>query len=274
MSKAEENFSSEGEDGTPETKMPPKSALLIKLENLQRSRAQGFLQGIMAHEEIEKMVLDFLMPPVLQGPDMGLLEISAIKEMLKRMDSGGGVVVPHGTSVQPRSALDTWARMEAGDFDWRDATTPAALDAYGLRGEQEGPFPNMSRTVTFVELGANGIASSHVTAIGAEVARFEGKFGESIYVRFKGGKLYRYTSLDGEARYAALLLIASNMSKALPCELTVGEYIERVLKAGHENGLINCESLDSDGVWRPALKRSEVKRKRRGPADESGVPNL
>lgn len=176
-------------------------------------------------------------------------------------------------SVIGESALDVLARTSVTgtnrgyvDADEAYAFGPNSLDDKGLILSKEGPFPEIGHELTFIELGQNDIKSGHISAIACDVALEDGNSVERIFVRYKGGDLYRYWPFkDGHSRWGDLVQTCVRMKQALPTELTIGEYVERVLKVAHEQDKVTCERLDSYAkVWVTALKPSEVQARRAG----------
>lgn len=115
----------------------------------------------------------------------------------------------------------------------------------------------------FIELGANKVESSNVSALACDVKRHPDPKWEwpiaRIYVRFKGGGLYRYYP-QSMSNWHDIVTIIRQMSQSLPVTLTVGEYVNRVVKHQHEAGTCICEKLGGDGSWHPALTTEQRKK--------------
>lgn len=111
-------------------------------------------------------------------------------------------------------------------------------------------IPSVGHDLTFLELGLNNVQSSHVRAFAADVRGHTLGNGDyidvaRIYVRFKGGPIYRYFPLRFQD-WVSLVTIARQMGQSLPTTYTVGEYIERVVKHRAESKpqTAVCEMLD------------------------------
>lgn len=138
------------------------------------------------------------------------------------------------------------------DHDWADAgQLPHAPRLDGLKTEVR-QLSGVAHSLTFVE----DVISSHVSAIASAWSAVAGTFASIIYVRYKGATYYRYISFT-DKEWADLVTTQRQQLQALPVSLTVGEYIERVIKAAHELGSVRCEKLMPDGSWVTVLNRKQ-----------------
>lgn len=115
--------------------------------------------------------------------------------------------------------------------------------------------------LTFIDMGLNHIPSSQVSAFAAEVKLHPKQFAPMarIYVRFKGGGLYRYFPLR-TGMLASMVGIARRMSQGQKVETTIGEYMNRVIKQACEglDPLAICEKFDpTSNTWNLTLSKSQ-----------------
>jgi hypothetical protein len=147
-----------------------------------------------------------------------------------------------------------------------------ALDGLHPHVEVIPGGPGPKRELTFIELGLNKVDSTQISAIACDFkAHPYYSSGDisccRIYVRYKGGALYRYYP-HTLSRWSDMVTIIRQMSQALPVTLTVGEYNERVIKKAHEIGKAVCERFDPEQqLWFIALTRDERNRMR-GASDQ------
>jgi hypothetical protein len=233
-----------------------------RLAQLQRMRATAIAEAFMYDDKIKAL---------LGGTP-------TMFDLLVAQDENKQVEVKAPTHEEP---------FLATTFDWADfarTDVPALIASKGLppplKTIQEPNIPDdkgQPMTLTFVGLGENGIVSSHVTSVGLEVRYIRAgeaspdeavqpistKLQARFYVRFKGGGLYRYWAVEVFYWYALCSIMAQTCNGERHAQTmtvgatTVGEFVERVLKAKHDAGQISCEKLDGD-KWVPALKPSEV----------------
>jgi hypothetical protein len=140
-----------------------------------------------------------------------------------------------------------------------DALLGRGADALKVTVEE---FPGVGHALTFVDLGMNNIHSSHVTAFAFDVKehpRLVGMSAGRMYVRYKGGGLYRYMP-QTLSRMIDMVKISKAMSQQIPTTLTIGEYIERVIKASHEAGKAICEVFNPQtNTWDVVLTKTQKK---------------
>jgi hypothetical protein len=140
-----------------------------------------------------------------------------------------------------------------------DALLGRGTDALKVTVEE---FPGVGHALTFIELGMNNIHSSHVTAFAFDVKehpRLSGISAGRMFVRYKGGGLYRYMP-QTLSRMIDMVKIAKAMAQQLPTTLTIGEYIERVIKASHEAGKAICEVFNPQtNTWDVVLTKTQKK---------------
>jgi hypothetical protein len=245
--------------------------LCANLNGPGEDRVAGLDKYLQAQNDIERLMFLMLFQARMPMPELVMpagTDEATFFETLGRLHSGQGIVVPPGTKIGQRSALDVFAEMSPeavaapADHPYLDAANHSLMPKLdGIVTTREGPFDvgGQPMAVTFIEMGANKIPASAVSAIGCIVARSEDVLRECIFVRFKGGDLYRYWPFRNRPVlvWQEMVTICRQMMQALQVPLTVGEYVERVLKTAHDQGLVICEKLEG-GKWIAAMTRSEL----------------
>jgi hypothetical protein len=172
------------------------------------------------------------------------------------------------------SALEGFANLGQANSDILDAELPKIYTDFSELREPLIPrdallgslkvtiehIPYVGHDLTFIELGLNSIHSSNVTAFAFDVKehpRLKGVSAGRMYIRYKGGGLYRYLP-QTLSRMIDMVKIAKAMSQQMPTTLTIGEYVERVIKASHEAKKATCEVFDpATNMWGLVLSKAQ-----------------
>jgi hypothetical protein len=174
--------------------------------------------------------------------------------------------IANGT-MQTGSAADVLAQpmpeLGGEDFEWRNVTeayglgallVPLKLEIVRFKERVDGGANNGPVTsVTFAD-----VSSELVSAIGAELARIEGRVMARIHVRFKGGGYYRYWPFELSV-WNGLVYVAHKVEEG-NAGYSVGSYVHTHIKLMHEGGGAQCEKWDTErSVWVNVLTKSEKK---------------
>ncbi|HYP21648.1 MAG TPA: hypothetical protein VEY08_16385, partial [Chloroflexia bacterium] len=184
------------------------------------------------------------------------------------------------TLLQGGGQLALATSGEITPFDWTDSMTSPMLDARppaSLKTFHQDNLPEAGGRgfmgLTFIELGANNIQSSNVSAVACEFRRDEIQAGQFLiegrpYVRFKGGGLYRYRARPNNPVFStrewrSLVGIMLAMAQGRSDTLTVGEYVSRMFVKPADAGDILCEKLEAQEwvIVPPKAERPKPQRK-------------
>lgn len=191
------------------------------------------------------------------------------------------------TVIEGKSALDKLAELGEADLGpanadpthpgllfppkWTNAPdiTPKLVGLDGIKVTIE-KIPGVGHDLTLIELGLNNVPSSQVSAFGCDVRAYsEGEeAGDEagafvniarVFVRFKGGGIYRYYPLH-YMNWRDLVSITRQMMQGLDVTQTVGEYVNQAVKVHHEQGNAVCEKFDpANNAWTIVLTREQRK---------------
>lgn len=157
---------------------------------------------------------------------------------------------PVAEPVKVSEAFKEWGMIEAQPDRIQRAFPTLAFNPLKFAVEDVSQVGAMR----IYELGLNDIPSSNVSAFAYQL-----KVGHEdnnlilktrIFVRFKGGGMYRYSPLH-LGQLNNLVTIATTMAAGGQAGSTVGQYIANVIKPMADNDLILCEKLTPDGDWVP-----------------------
>jgi hypothetical protein len=196
-------------------------------------------------------------PPVVKVPSMYDVMTTA-QRVLEHED------FENAFNVDPQeSAFDvyTWTDFTAvAEGVPNDYSPNLVLTLEPIEGSARG-------ALTMIELAKNGIRSSHVSAIGCEVSKESETLDNTgpgyvilarIYIRFKGGYLFRYFDIHVGIWINLLDLI--RRAAAGDKTASIGSFVEKVIKSKHNAGVISAEKfvqVGSEGQWITALSDTQ-----------------
>jgi hypothetical protein len=126
-------------------------------------------------------------------------------------------------------------------------------------------LPGIDHPLYFIDLGMNNVSSSQVSAFAADTKGYTDEMTiggprdvTRLIIRFKGGGHYRYLPLTHK-NFTEMVAITQEMAQGTGHNsLTIGEYVNRVVKQQHEIGKCICEKFDpATNSWIPVLTKAQ-----------------
>ena len=107
-------------------------------------------------------------------------------------------------------------------------------------------------------VGMYEVSSSNLSAMGVQEFNSNGEeFSWTLYVRFKGGSMYRYFPVSDE-QWTDLCIEAVKAKNGVQ-EASLGSLYHHAIKVPADEGKIQCHRQDTQGVWYDVLPKSQRK---------------
>lgn len=155
------------------------------------------------------------------------------------IDNGGSITWSDLPDSHPIFALDAEAPSK-GEPDPNDiAELPCDTQS----------LPGVDKAVMMYE-----VSSSNLSAMGLSMPDDNLRV---LYVRFKGGTIYRYYSITDQV-WRDLSIEAVKAQKGVQ-EASVGSLFHHAIKVPADEGKLNCHKLDDENIWRVVLPKTQRK---------------